>query len=75
MTKVEILNNIQELRNKMLNLDDKKYNKINLKIMVKMQEKGYSTGGLTKNPSKKTCVRLFRSFKRSAGIVLLLFLK
>lgn len=53
MTKVEILNNIQELRNKILNLDDKEYNKMNLKIMVKMQQKGYSTVGLTKNPSKQ----------------------
>ena len=53
MTKVEILNDIQELRSKLLNLDNKEYNKMNLKIMVKMQEKGYSTGGLTKNPTKQ----------------------
>lgn len=53
MKKADILNEIKELREKMSNLDDKEYNKINLKIMVKMQEKGYSAGGLTKNPTKQ----------------------
>ena len=68
MTKSEILSEIKELRSEFSNLDKKEFNKINLKIMCKMWEKGYSVDGFTKagvlkNPTKQSALDYLESLK------------